>query len=172
MSCLRRGAQRLSFRFVFAAAMMSGGIGLAASPALAQDAAKVLCPGGFAALDWLFASWDRDLYKVWAEHGDYGKLKGPVAKYLDWPNVSAIVVLYNGWHLMASGQDKRIQHVEENLARAAFGDRFKGENPGGSYVLLFEYRNSDRRVVVGFKDGVFLIEGIDGIGAVDIRRAH
>jgi hypothetical protein len=83
VSCLRRGARRLSFEFLFAAAMIAGGIGLAPSPALAQDAAKVLSPGGFATIDWLLASWDRDLYEVWAEHGDLGKLKGPVAKYLD-----------------------------------------------------------------------------------------
>jgi len=169
MSRLRCGAQRLSREFVFVAAMMAGGIGLAPSPALAQDAAKVLSPGGFATIDWLLASWDRDLYAVWAEHGDLGKLKGPVAKYLDWPNVSAIVVLYNGWHLLATAEDTRIQHVEKNLARAAFGDRFQGANPGGAYILLLEYKNSDRRVVVGFKQGVFLIESADGIGAVDIR---
>ena len=169
MNCRRRAAQRRPLRFLVAAAMMAGGIGLAPSPARAQDAAKVLSPGGFAAVDWLLAGWNRDLYEVWAEHGDVGKLKGPVARYLDWPNVSAIVVLYNGWHLLAAAEDRRIQHVEENLGRAAFGDRFRGTNPGGAYVLLLEYRNSDRRVVVGFKQGVFLIESADGIGAVDIR---
>jgi sugar phosphate isomerase/epimerase len=132
----------------------------------------VLSPGGLAAIDWLLASWDRDLDGVWAEHGDVGKLKGPVAKYLDWRNVSAIVVLYNAWHLRATAEDERIRHVEEHLAHAAFGDRFKGTNPGGAYILLLEYRNSDRRVVVGFKNGVFLIEGIDGIGAVDIRGSR
>jgi hypothetical protein len=83
--------------------------------------------------------------------------------------VSAIVVLYNGWHLLATAEDRRIQHVEKNLARATFGDRFQGTNPGGAYILLLEYRNSDRRVVVGFRQGVFLIAGADGIGAVDIR---
>lgn len=172
MECLRCGAQRLSFRFLVAAMVIAGGVGLAPSPALAQDSPKVLSPGGFAAIDWLLAGWDRDLFEVWTEHGDVGKLKGPVAKYLDWPNVSAIIVLYNAWHLLATNEDKRVQHVAENLSRAAFGDRFQGTGNGAAYILLLEYRNSDRRVVVGFKQGVFLIEGADGIGAVDIRGAR
>ena len=75
----------------------------------------------------------------------------------------------NGWHLRGVPKDDRIQHIEDNLTRAAFGDRFKGKNPGGDYILLLRYKNSDRAVVVGFKDGVFLIEGIEGIGAVDVR---
>ena len=168
MNSLRCGVRHLSLPFLLAAGVIAG-VALAPPAARAQDGPRVLNPGGFAAIDWLFAAWNRDLYDAWAEHGEPGKLRGSVAKYLDWPSVSGIVVLYNGWHLMAAGRDKRIQHVEENLARAAFGDRFQGANPGGSYVLLLEYRNSDRRVVVGFKEGVFLIEGTEGIGAVDIR---
>jgi len=163
----RRATQLLRQLCAVAALVVAASPGLPASPA--QDAPRVLNSGGFATIDWIFAASHKDLYDLWAEHGEIGKLKGSVAAYLDWPNVSDVVVLYNGWHLMASPKDKRIQHVEESLARAAFGDRFKGENPGGSYVLLFEYKSSDRRVVVGFKEGVFLVEGIDGIGAVDVR---
>ena len=137
----------------------------------AQEAPKIINRVGFSTIDWMLTPSKKDLYDVWAEHGDNAKLRGSVARYLDWPNVSAIVVLYNGWHLLGSQKDMRIQHIEENLNKAAFGDRFKGRNPGGGYILLLEYRNSDRRVVVGFKDGLFLIEGLEGIGAVDIRGA-
>ena len=138
----------------------------------AQDAPRILNPNGFATIDWLFAASHKDLYDIWMEHGDTGKLRGSVAKYLDWPNVSSIVVLYNGWHLLATARDMRIQHIEENLSNAVFGGRFKGTNPGGAYVLLLEYRSSDRKVVVGFTEGVFLVEGGDGIGAVDVRGAR
>lgn len=150
--------------FLIALALLPGPVG-------AQDAPKIINPVGFVTIDWLFAETKRDLYDIWAEHGDVGRLKGSVARYLDWPNVSGIIVLYNGWHLLATGKDMRIQHIEENLSKAAFGDRFKGKNPGGGYILLLEYKNSDRKVVVGFKDGLFLIEGLDGIGAVDVRGA-
>jgi hypothetical protein len=167
MFSLLVGVKRLALPFLVAAAVAVTG---AAGPA--QHASRVLNPGGFAAIDWLFAASDKDLYDMWAEHGDPGKLRGSVVTYLDWPNVSSIVVLYNGWHLLGTDKDMRIQHLQDNLGNAAFGDRFKGSNPGGAYVLLLEYRNSDRKVVVGFKDGVFLIEGIDGIGAVDVRRTR
>jgi hypothetical protein len=150
--------------FLIALALLPG-------PVSAQGAPRIINPVGFVTIDWLFAETKRDLYDIWAEHGDNGRLKGPVARYLDWPNVSDIIVLYNGWHLLAAGKDMRIQHIEENLNNAAFGDRFKGKNPGGAYILLLEYKNSDRRVVVGFKDGLFLVEGLDGIGAVDVRGA-
>jgi hypothetical protein len=142
-----------------------------AVPVNAQDTAKPITGAGFSTIDWIFAMKDRDLFDAWVQHGPVGKLQGPVAAYLDWPNVSSVLVLYNGWHLLAAGKDMRIQHIEENLSKAAFGDRFKGKNPGGGYILLLEYKNSDRKVVVGFKDGVFLIEGFDGIGAVDVRGA-
>jgi lysophospholipase L1-like esterase len=143
-----------------------------AKPARTQEAPRMLNPTGFVALDWMFSALDKDLFDLWAEHSANVKLTGPVARYLDWDNVSRIVVLYNGWHLVAGGKDARIKHIEENLGGATFGDRFKGTNPGGAYVLLLEYQNSDRDVVVGFKDGVFLVEGIEGIGAVDVRRAR
>ena len=142
---------------------------LLASPASAQYGSKPVVGGGFSTIDWIFAMKDRDLFDAWAQHGPVGKLQGPVATYLDWPNVSSVLVLYNGWHLRGVPKDDRIQHIEDNLTRAAFGDRFKGKNPGGDYILLLRYKNSDRAVVVGFKDGVFLIEGIEGIGAVDVR---
>jgi hypothetical protein len=135
----------------------------------AQDAPRMINPAGFAVIDWMLSPSTGDLYDIWAEHGANGKLQGPVARYLDWPNVSNIVVLHNGWHLLAQGRDARIQHIEDHLSRAAFGARFKGRNPGGEYILMLQYRGSDRKVVVGFKDGVFLIEGLEGIGIVDIR---
>jgi hypothetical protein len=135
----------------------------------AQDAPKIVNPAGFVTIDWVFADMRRDLYDVWAESGDNGKLKGPVARYLDWPHVSSIIVLYNGWHLLAAKKDMRIQHIEENLGKAAFGERFKGKNPGGAYILLLRYKDSERNVVVAFKDGLFLVEGVEGIGVVDVR---
>ena len=147
-------------------------LALTAGQAQAQDTPRMLNPAGFVAIDWLFAPSTKDLYDIWMEHGENGKLKGSVAKYLDWPNVSRIVVLYNAWHLLGTAKDMRIQHIEDNLSNAVFGDRFKGKNPGGAYILLLGYKNSDREVVVGFKGGVFLIEGIDGIGVVDVRAAH
>ena len=147
-------------------------LALLVAPAHAQDAPKVINPGGFAVIDWAFAKLDRDLYDVWAEQSDNGKLKGSVARYLDWPGVSRVVVLYNGWHLRVMDKDERIRHTEDNLGNAAFGDRFKGENPGGAYILLLQYRNSDRQVVVCFKEGLFLIEGVEGIGVVDVRKAQ
>lgn len=142
-----------------------------AVPVNAQDTAKPITGAGFSTIDWIFAMKDRDLFDAWVQHGPVGKLQGPVAAYLDWPNVSSVLVLYNGWHLRGDRRDARIQHIEDNLTRAAFGERFKGNNPGGGYILLLRYRGSDRAVVVGFKDGVFLIEGIEGIGAVDVRGA-
>ena len=144
-------------------------VALLATHVRAQDAPRMLNPAGFVVIDWMLAPSRGDLYDIWAEQGANGKLQGPVARYLDWPNVSSVVALYNGWHLLAQGKDARIQHIEDHLSRAAFGDRFKGRNPGGEYILMLQYRGSDRKVVVGFKGGVFLIEGIEGIGTVDIR---
>ena len=144
-------------------------LALLAVPVGAQDAPKPVTGAGFATIDWILAMKDRDLFAAWMQLGPVGKLHGPVAIYLDWPNVSGVLVLYNGWHLRSEPKDARIQHIEDNLTRATFGDRFKGKNPGGDYILLLRYRNSDRAVVVGFKDGVFLIEGAEGIGAVDVR---
>jgi hypothetical protein len=62
--------------------------------------------------------------------------------------------------------------IEENLNPATFGDRVKGNNPGGTYVLLLQYKESDREVVVCFRDGFFLVESREGIGVVDIRQAQ
>ena len=36
----------------------------------------------------------------------------------------------------------RIQHIEENLNNAAFGDRFKGKTLGGAFILLLEYKTA------------------------------
>jgi len=127
---------------------------------------------GFVTAGWIFAKPKEDLYDVWAAHSANAKLKGSVADFLDWGNVSKIIVIYNGWHLPATRKDIRIQHIEDNLNKAAFGDRFKGRNPGGTYMLLFEYHDSDRTVLLSFTEGVFLIESKQGIGVVDIRNAH
>jgi hypothetical protein len=109
---------------------------------------------------------------MWAAHSANVKLKGSVDEFLDWGNVSRVIVIYNAWHLPLREKDIRIQHIEDNLKKAAFGDRFKGNNPGGTYVLLLQYRGSNREVLLSFADGVFLVESEQGIGVVDIRKDH
>ncbi len=126
---------------------------------------------GFISLGWVFGAGKRDLYDLWAKGlSDDAKLKGSVAKYLDWPQVAQVVVIYNLWHLPGFGKDIRFRHIKDNLSRASFGDRFKGQNPGGMYVFLLQYKDSDRQVLLSFKDGLFVIEGNGGIGVVDIRK--
>ena len=139
-------------------------------PAVAGDYPPVLNPTGFSSIDWVFASTKEDLFDLWARHGDNSKLKGRVYDFIDWPAVAKVSVIFNAWHLPATDKDIRLRHIHENLDRAAFGDRFKGSNPGGSYILLLQYKDSDRQVAICFKDGIFLIEGCEGIGAVDVRR--
>ncbi len=145
---------------------------LLVSSACAEETTKVVNPTGFASIGWVFAESKKDLYEIWAEQNDNTKLKGSVATFLDWPNVSRIIVIYNGWHLRANQKDMRIQHIEDNLNKAAFGDRFKGNNPGGEYVLLLQYKNSEKEVLLCFKEGLFLVESRDGIGVVDIRKTY
>jgi len=138
----------------------------------AEETPEVANSTGFATIGWVFAKSKEDLYDMWAAHNDNVKLKGSVAQCLAWSNVSRIVVIYNGWHLPMTKKDIRIQHIQNNLENATFGDRFKGNNPGGTYVLLFQYNDSAREVLLSFKDGVFLIENWKGIGVVDIRKAR
>ena len=145
---------------------------LLAAPVRAEKLLEVANATGFVTVDWLFAKPKENLYDIWAAHSDNVKLKGSVADFLDWGNVSRIVVIYNTWHLPVTEKDIRIQHMEDNLKEAAFGHRFKGKNPGGTYVLLLQYRDSDREVLLSFTDGVFLIESEQGIGVVDIRNDH
>jgi hypothetical protein len=127
---------------------------------------------GFVTVGWVFAKPEEDLYDMWAAHSDNIKLKGSVADFLDWAHVSKIIVIYNAWHLLGNQKDIRIQHIEDNLGKASFGDRFKGTNPGGTYMLLLRYRDSDRMVLLSFTQGVFLIESERRIGVVDIRKDH
>jgi len=138
----------------------------------AEEPPKLANSTGFVTAGWVFANVKEDLYDMWAAHADNVKLKGSVAEFLDWSNVSRIVVVYNGWHLPMTEKDIRIQHIEDNLKKATFGDRFKGNNPGGTYVLLLQYRDSERQVLLSFKEGVFLLESGKGIGVVDIRKTH
>lgn len=136
----------------------------------AETFPEVTNPGGFMTLGWIFDKSQDDLYdKV---EGLNSKLKGSVNEFLDWENVSKITAIYNFWHLPGLRNDIRMQHIKDNLSKASFGDRFKGTNPGGSYIFLLEYRNSNRVILLSFKDGIFLIESKEGIGAVDIRNAH
>ena len=145
---------------------------LLVAPVQAEKPPEVANSTGFVTIGWVFARSKEDLYDMWAAHSDNVKLKGSVAKFLDWSNVSRIVVIYNAWHLPVTKKDIRIQHIEDNLKEATFGDRFKGANPGGTYVLLLQYRDGDREVLLSFKDGVFLVESRKGIGVVDIRNTH
>ena len=145
---------------------------LLVAPVHAEELPEVTNSTGFVTVGWVFAKPKEDLYDMWAAHSANVKLKGSVAKFLNWSSVSRALVIYNAWHLPGTGKDLRIQHIEDNLQKAAFGDRFKGKNPGGSYVLLLQYRDSDREVLLSFTDGVFLIESKQGIGVVDIRNDH
>lgn len=38
--------------------------------------------------------------------------------------------------------------------------------------MLFQYDDSKRDVLLCFKDGVFLVESVKGIGAIDIRKNY
>ncbi|OGV52335.1 MAG: hypothetical protein A2017_13555 [Lentisphaerae bacterium GWF2_44_16] len=136
----------------------------------AEKLPEVTNPGGFVTLGWFFDKSKEDLYdRVQSLNSN---LKGSVNEFLDWENVSKIIAIYNYWHLPGLRDDIRIRHIEDNLNKASFGDRFKGANPGGSYIFLLQYRNKDREVLLSFKDGIFLIEGKEGIGVVDIRNTH
>jgi len=145
---------------------------LLVSSVYAEETHKVVNPTGFVTIGWVFADLKRDLYDIWDEQNDNTKLKGSVAKFLDWPNVSRIIVIYNGWHLRRAEKDMRIRHIEDNLNKASFGDRFKGNNPGGEYIFLLQYKNSEKEVLLCFKEGLFLVESGEGIGVVDIRKAY
>jgi hypothetical protein len=152
---------------------------LLVSPARAENIPNVVNSTGFATLGWVFDNaFDlhakeakEDLYDRWEALNPNLKLSGKVDEFLDWSNISRVVVIYNRWHLPRFAKDIRIQHIEDNLTDASFGDRFEGKNPGGTYVLLLQYHDSDRQVLLSFTRGVFLVE--DGwIGVVDIRRAN
>jgi len=138
----------------------------------AQESPGVINTTGFVTVGWIFSTSEEDLYDTWAALTENFKLKGSVYKFIDWSNVSGVIVIYNGWHLPAAKRDIRLQHIEGNLLNAAFGDKFKGNNPGGTYVFLLQYKNSERQVLLSFTEGVFLLESPEGIGVVDIRGNH
>ena len=120
------------------------------------------------ALDPFFNTPSEALYDTWARQPSSGKLEGSVSGFLDWNDVSTIFAIYNTWHLPVQGNDPRVRHIEENLIETTFGDRFEGNNPGAAYILLFQYKVADRKTLLSFKDGVFLVQDGTGIGVVDI----
>ena len=146
--------------------------GTKTAPVHGEEIPEVVNLTGFASIGWVFSKSKEDLYDMWNQLSDNMKLKGSVVEFMDWPNVSRVIVIYNMWHLPGPPKDIRIQHIENNLKEAAFGDRFKGNNPGGTYIMLFQYDDSKRDVLLCFKDGVFIFESEKGIGAVDIRKNY
>lgn len=136
----------------------------------AETFPEVTNPCGFETLRWILDKSNEDIYEK--AQGAGSRLKGSVNEFLDWKNISKVTVIYNCWHLPGLRDDIRVRHIKDNLSKASFGDRFKGTNPGGIYIFLLEYRNSGRMILLSFKDGIFLIEGKEGIGAVDIRNAY